>query len=287
MNADYVLEDEPDGRTLVITGRWAPAAAEVLQQGDVDGLTLNYARGFKGKDLEFLDATLGVRRLNLLDRGIVDLAPIARLSESLERLSIQAAERAELDLGALPHLQSVAAEWSLIGATLSQLDDLRSAITWRFTETDAHAFRDHIGLQQLTIKDAPFLESLSGLGDLRELTKLGVMLAHRLADISDIAGTAPSLRDLELEKCRGLNAIEDIEALVNLRFFGFSDCGDLNSLAPLEPLVDLEVAHLWGSTRVLDGDLSPLARLPRLRELRMRDRRDYRPHVGDLAPSHF
>ena len=31
-----------------------------------------------------------------------------------------------------------------------------------------------------------------------------------------------------------------------------------------------------------DGDLSPLLRLPRLREIRMRDRRDYRPRLKAL-----
>jgi hypothetical protein len=45
--------------------------------------------------------------------------------------------------------------------------------------------------------------------------------------------------------------------------------------------------YAWGSTRILDGDLSPLARLPRLKQIRMRNRRGYRPAVGDLVASVF
>ena len=280
---DYVLEEEPEGRTLVVTGRWSGAAAQALARGEADGLVLNYARGFSGDDLEFLDEGLGIRRLKLLDRGISDLGPIARLGNSLEELSVQAAEDAELDLSALPRLRSLAGEWGLIRDTLATVDGLQSLITWRFDEVDLHAFRDDLDLQRLTIKDAPNLESLSGVGDLPELAVLGVFLARKLRDLSDVAGLAHSLRELEFEDCPAISAIDDVEALGELRFLGVSDCGEIESLAPVSAFEQLEVLYAWGSTRVLDGDLSPLAQLPNLREIRMRDRRGYRPRVADLV----
>jgi len=281
-NKGYLLEDTPEGRTLVVTGVWSGAAAEALSRGEADGLVVNYARGFCGKDLEFLDDGLGVRRLNLLDRGISDLSPISRLAGSLEALSVQAAQGAELDLGALPGLRSVAGEWELIRGTLGDVGDLQSVITWRFSEVDLHAFRDHFDLRRLTIKEAPHLESLSGIGDLSELTVLEVFLAHRLRDISDVAGLI-SLQELWLEKCRGIDSIDDVEALTNLTFLGFADCGEIASLAPIESLENLEVIYAYESTRIADNDLSPLTRLPRLSKVQMQDRRDYVPRVRDLV----
>jgi hypothetical protein len=47
----------------------------------------------------------------------------------------------------------------------------------------------------------------------------------------------------------------------------------------------LETFCAWGSTRVLDADLTPLTRLRRLKEVRMRNRRAYEPHVGDVVAS--
>lgn len=85
------------------------------------------------------------------------------------------------------------------------------------------------------------------------------------------------------EKCVRIDAIDDTEPLVGLRFLGVSDCGDVVTLAPVRSLVALEAFYAWGSTRVSDNDLSPLLSLPRLREIRMRDRRTYRPHVADLV----
>jgi hypothetical protein len=282
-SGDYVFEDEPEGRTLVVTGPWSDAAAQALVRGEADGLVVNYARGFAGSDLDFLHEGLGVRRLNVLDRGIADLGPLARLADSLEELSVQPAQGAELDLAALPHLRAIVGEWALIRDTLSSVDSLQSVITWRFNEVDLHAFRDHVGLQRLTIKEAPYLESLAGVGDLPELAALGIGLARKLNEISDVVGLASSLQEFNLEACSAISAIDDIEPLANLRLLGFSDCGDIESLAPVAALDELEELYAWGSTRIVDGDLSPLAQLPRLREIRMRDRRAYKPRVADLV----
>ena len=102
----WVLEEEPRGTNLVVTGAWTPAAADVLRSRTADGLTLNYARGFVGGSLDFLDPAWQLRRLHLLDRSIVNLSPLDRLGDSLEELSIQAAQTAELDLAPLAQLRS-------------------------------------------------------------------------------------------------------------------------------------------------------------------------------------
>lgn len=283
----YVLEDGPEGRTLVVTGRWTSEIERTLARGAADGLVLNYARGFSEKSLAFLAGGWGVRRLNVLDRTIVDLEPIGRLGDSLEDLSVQAAPRAQLDFGPLPHLRSVAGEWKLIRPTLDRVEMLRSVITWRFDETDLRTFRNHFALERLTLKEAPHLESLSGVANLPSLAILGVFLARRLHDISDVAECAASLRGLKFEDCPGISNLDDVESLVNLRVLSFGECGDVASLGPIRHLDLLEEFYAWGSTRILDLDLSVLARLPRLREIRMRDRRGYTPRVVDLIAAVF
>jgi hypothetical protein len=278
-----VLEDSPAGRWLVVTGPWTAEAAEALRRGEADGLVLNYARGFTGAGLDFLAPDLPIRRLDVLDRSVSDLAPIERLAGSLESLSVQAAPSAELDLGALPRLREVAGEWELLRGTLGAVEALESVVTWEFDEVDLHAFRDHVELRELTIKDAPHVESLSGIGGLPDLWVLGIVLAPRLQDTSDVAELAESLRELKFDACPGITALDDLEPLVHLRVLGISDCGDIESLAPVRSLKQLGVLYAWGSTRVVDGDLSPLAALPRLKEVRMRDRRNYRPRVAEVA----
>jgi hypothetical protein len=135
----------------------------------------------------------------------------------------------------------------------------------------------------VSITNAPRLESLDGVGNLPDLSVIGVHLARKLRDISDVRYLGESLRDFELEDCSDVEDLDDTEPLVGLRVLGFSDCGGVASLAPLAPLQCLETFYAWGTTRVLDNDLSVLAGLPRLQEIRMRDRATYRPRLSELV----
>jgi len=284
-DAAYVLEDTPEGRSVVVTGPWSEDAGRALVRGEADGLVLNYARGFSGS-LDFLDDAWRLRRLSVLDRSTVDLDPIGRLA-TLEKLSVQAAPDAVLDLAPLLRLRSVSGAWALIGRTLSAVDELERVSTWMFGDVDLHAFRDDVALKTLTIKDAPYLESLAGLGNLPDLAILKIIGARRLHEIDDIGELSASLHELEFEECPRIGEIDVVASLVSLRFLGISESGDIASLAPIESLSQLETFYAWGTTRILDGDLSPLERLPRLKEIRMRNRRGYKPAVGDLKASVF
>jgi hypothetical protein len=276
----FALERMPEAHTLVVTGRWSWEANALLTGGDIDGLVLNYARGFEESDLEFLDSW-PIRRLELLDRSQVDLEPLSRL-DALEELSIQVAPNAHLDLSWFPRLRSVASDWTLLRETLVDAGEVHNLTTWRFDDPTLHVFEDHSSIQSLTVKDAPHLESLSGVEALRSLSVLRVIQARELHNLTDVIELSESLREVELESCPSIEDIQDLGCLINLRFLGISDCGRIDSLAPARALVELVGLHAWGSTRIIDADLSPLAELGHLTDLRMRDRREYRPPLAEI-----
>jgi len=84
-NRGFLTEDLPEGRTLIVTGAWTAKAEAELDRSDVDGVWLNYARGFSEPDLSFV-GEWPIRRLLVLDRKITDLTPLARLGGTLEEL---------------------------------------------------------------------------------------------------------------------------------------------------------------------------------------------------------
>ena len=266
---------------MVATGPWSPEAAACLTAGVVDGLTLNYARGFAESDLDFLDAW-PVKRLDVLDRTLTDLTPIARLGASLESLSIQAASRAEIDLAAVPRLRTLAAWWSAVEETIDQLDGLEELTVMDYDEIDLRPLAVQSSLTKLILKVAPLLETLDGAEDLSALAVLNVAAARELHDATALASIAKSLVEVEFESCLAITALDDLSSLQSLMFLGISDCGRVESLHPVAELTNLEQLHAWGSTRIMDNDLSPLLNLPRLSEVRMRDRRDYRPRVSTI-----
>jgi hypothetical protein len=61
---------------LVVIGPWSTETAELLSTERIDGLVVNYARGFNETDLTVLTDGRGTRRLRILDLRITDLSPI-------------------------------------------------------------------------------------------------------------------------------------------------------------------------------------------------------------------
>jgi hypothetical protein len=274
--SSYRIERDESGDTLVVTDSWTPQISQLMADGRADGLDLNYAKGFKDTDLEIL-RDWPVKRLAVLARTIKDLSPVLRLAGTLEVLSVQTAPKALIDLGQFPVLTVMAAEWSQIRSTISEAPRLRDLMVRAYDEADLEPLRWNTALTRLRFKDRPRLRHLSGVEVLRSLEHLGVYLAP-LQDLDALGNEDFALRELHVESC----PIRDLSPLARqhkLTLLNASDCGDLASLSPLRELSDLSILWLFGTTRVVDDDLSPLCELPHLRELRMRSRRSYRPSV--------
>lgn len=285
MTTPFIIEEISGSHHLVVTGRWTGAASAALRAGDIDGLVLNYARGFSEPTLEFLE-DWPIRHLEVLAPDIADLEPISRMRRSLESITIEAAREAELWLDDFDRLRSIAGEWGLLRAPLARVIAVEEVTTWTFGDPDCRAFRDLVALRRLTIKDAPLLESLSGLDVLQDLKYLSVVAAKRVSDIQVLA-TLLSIIELSFEGCPSIESLDPVANLVHLQFLEVGDCGAIASLAPLASLNQLNTFYGWGSTEVVDRDLSPLASLPRLTEVRMRNRRGYRPQVSELSAAVF
>lgn len=183
--SNYRIEEDAGIRNLVVTGRWTLDAARLVEDGEVDRVTLNYALGFSEPDLDFLDAW-PIRQLDILDRSLSDLEPVARLRETLEDLSVQTAPEAVLDLGDAPRLRALAGEWELIRWQVRLLDSLERIVTWRFDDTSLLALSDHKRLRRLTIKEPRKLESLLGAENFTSLEHLELTPTPWLTDITAI-----------------------------------------------------------------------------------------------------
>ncbi len=214
------------------------------------------------------------------------MAPVSRLASTLEDLSVEAAPGARLDLSALSSLVAIAGDWALLGPTIETCRGLRTVSTWSFPEPTLLALGRLRNLVDLTVAGAPSLRSLGGVEAMTKLVGLRIFRAPKLEGIESIRALT-LLEDVQFEDCSLLYGLGDLAHLKDLRFLSFSDCGPVDSVRPLEDLKSLEVLHLWGSTRIVDGDLSPLTRLPRLRELRIRPRREYKPDARSLSAAVF
>lgn len=284
-NCGFHLEQSDDGVTLVATGPWTAQAEQVLDDGDADGLDLNYAKGFKDTDLRFIRGW-PVRRVKILARTIKDLSPLYRLAGTLESLSVVTSPSAVVDVAQLPSLNGLAADWAQVRQSIGQAPGLRDLFLLSYSEDDLEPLRRNSQLERLQFKDRPRIQSLGGLTALSSIRHLGIYLATRLKSIDALGELEPCLLDeFHLAACRRIVDLSPVSCARSLRMLEVSDCGDIESLRPLKDLERLEVLWLFGTTEVIDGDLSPIAGLPRLRELRMQERRSYSPPTAQVKAS--
>lgn len=265
---------------VVLQGRWTPAAAEPFTSGRAHRLVLNHALGADEPDLGFLEG-LPVRELVVLDRRVRSLAPVVALGASLRTLALTTHPSAVLDLERFPGLRELGADWSQVSGSWASAPGLVRAALRGYAAADLLPLGTAPGLVEVDLKDRPRLESLRGASGLPALRRLAVVGAAALTGIDDLR-TLDRLEVLELEACRGVDALDTVAGCRALTRFNASDCGDVASLEPLRDLARLRHLRLYGTTRVLDGDLSVLADLPVLEDLRMRSRREYRPSVAEI-----
>lgn len=268
---------------LLVTGRWTEEAAEQFRIGRVDRLVLNRNLGFSEDDLTFL-RDIPIRELVLVDRNLASLAPIYEISSTLEELDLVVGPSAgRVDVAEFPRLTKLSADWETIGESVSSATTLTSLQLRRYRRDDLVVLAGLTNLRRLALADRPRVRSLGGIENMALLREFEVPAARLLTDAQMLSACRNLVR-LSLEGCARLD-LSFIGTLGRLRWMNISECGDVSDVRFLANLHDLEVLRMFGSTRVVDGDLTPIAELPRLKELRMQSRRHYRPTVSEIQVS--
>lgn len=281
----FVLEpniDDIDGVDLVVTGDWSKDAQRALEAGRADGLVLNYARGFLEQPIDFVEG-LPIRRLNILARSVDDLSPIYSLAPTLQEFRVQSHPRAVIELERLPHVRTLAASWPQVRGSIRFAPQLESLALPSYSEPDLSPLAALTSLSSLVMKQRPNLRSLDGVEAFPWLVQLSIHMARNLVDITPLGRSRPlALQVLQLQACRKVPDIAPVAACPSLQFFDLSEGPTIPTVASLDGLVNLERIYLYGSTKIDDGDLEPIARLPRLRDLRIRNRLGYSPPVAEI-----
>jgi len=216
--------------------------------------------GALGDDPDFgnLRDCPSVRRLRIVGCRLRDLTPLTGLAQ-LEELEVE-----EAPLKSLAGIEELTGlrQLDLSQLPLERLDGLR------------HATK----LEKLDLLLLYKLPSLREVGALTALKKLSIDGSKRAADV-DALGALAWLEELELVKVQ-VSSGEFLSGLTRLRRLILDGVGTLPSLAFLTSLTGLELFHALGNTRVTDGDVSVLLRLPRLHDVRWGKRAHY-SHSGD------
>lgn len=282
VSPDFAFRELPQGGIeFELLGLWSPEAAAAFRESGADRLVANYARGFVARDLRFL-VGLPLRGLEVLARTIDDLGPIHELGDTLESLAMTTGSGTQIDLSRLPQLRDISCDWRQVADSIAETDALERVSLLAYDCKDLQRLAHLRHLRALRMKERPALRTLEGVQRLSWLDTLEIYMAP-LHDITALAeATPPVLRALALSGCMQITDLDAVAACEALEELDVSECGAMTSLSPIAGLDRLHRLHLYGSTRVVDGDLAPLLGLHRLRDLRMASRRNYTPSLAEV-----
>jgi hypothetical protein len=267
---------------MAVVGPWSDEAASAFECENVDRLILNTTLGFDEPSLDFLTG-LPVRELDIRDSRVNSegLEPLYSLSETLVKVDLGISARAIVDLARLPRLTNLIATWRQVRASINHAVELESLFLDSYEEPDLTPLAMLRSLSSLGMTGRPRISSLLGLSTPTSMQHLSISVASKLTDLTELR-TMRNLVTLQFEGCRRISSIADIEACVGVQFLNVGECGELPTIAPIRMLTSLDSLYLYGDTKVLDGDLTPILALPRLEDFRMMNRRHYKPSVSEI-----
>jgi len=245
-----------------------------LADAGIVELELNQGKGWRGSDLSFLAQLPNLKSFEIFDFNIKNIAPIHGLHE-LRRLGVTTYCSTPIHFSSFPELDRCALEWRPKAGSLFDCTTLTNLFVNRYKARHTDEFARLLNLESLAILNAP-VQDLTGLRSLKRLRSLRLAGLTRLSSLNGV-DALENLEELDINTCRRITSIEEIGSLAKLRTLYLNNGGDIDSLKPLDMLRNLESVGFYGSTKIVDGDMSPLQRQVRLHlsHVSYRNRRHY------------
>lgn len=276
------LEMGKFGRRAVLHSGWTNKLLGYLRSNEVIELELNQAKGWTGQDLSFLHDLNNIKSFEILDFNIRNVEPIHCLG-NLAHLHVSTYCSTKIDFSSFPKLRSCILEWRPKAVSIFDCDTLQDLFINRYSGKVFSPFSKLVQLESLAVYNSP-IPSLDGISALTKLRSLRLANLRRLASLDGIEHLA-NIEELDIHSCRSISHINQIESLLRIKNFGINECGKIESLKPLARLADLELVGFYGSTNIVDGDLSPLLHKRKLIRAAFQNRRHYSHRRDDFVLS--
>lgn len=269
---NYTLEKGTRGTRLVLHTEWSDQLLDIYRTNKVKEMEVNYAKGFKGKDLTFLSKLSDLEALVITHRTIDDISPLNNL-HNLRVLEVNTYCKTEIIFNNFPLLEECVLEWRPKAKSIISCQSLKklflNSLPWESTE----GLSNLTNLESLSLANSKIV-NIKGIATLPKLQFLGLYNLRKLEGLTGIESLL-ILKRLEINGCKKIHSLDPLASLPQLRELHLCDDGDILSLKPLSAMVDLEEFLFYESTNVLDGDLSLLQSLPRLRRVWFENRPHY------------
>jgi hypothetical protein len=274
-----VLEDEDGyGRCLLPIEPLQEGIQAFCARNGISGVRITKTAGWPEGDITSLQKleSDAIRSVEVYFDDVSNVSELKRFT-SAQKIGLQTKDAKGFRSSDFPHLEYLAYSWTKSGVLDAFSSEL---VTLKIDKYPFESFDVLPEAQSLTefLVGARKLTSLEGIDKFPNVRRLTVLDATRLTDFSKLANLG-DLEALVIHGARALSSLAVVSSLTKLRELVLHSCADIDSVEPITNLVALERLELTGNTKISDGDLNPLMKLPKLKRLQLVPRRHYSPET--------
>lgn len=165
--------------------------------------------------------------------------------------------------------------------SIYQLPKLEELKINNWIERDCQKLAAYTQLTDLDLVDARRLESLSGIGQLKNLKALSITASSKLTDLSEL-NQLPKLEYLTILSCNRAVFPENLAGLHSLKEMIINNKEKVPTFKFIQGCDQLEMLAIGGGIACLDDDFSFVENLPNLKAVHIRNSRIYKSNVKAL-----
>lgn len=282
-SADYwIASDDGYGNALIIRSSWSDRYLDIVARYKIGVIRLNEHIGWTDSDISFLTEIPGIHGVDILSDKVSDVSPVFKLKK-LKALSLYCKAKVAGDFTDLENLKSISLGWRNAYESVFGVHDLARINITGFPEKDLTRWKPNEALKDLLL-ESKRLERLTGIERFPNINHLHLYNCRKLESLEAIASSI-SIQELRISRCPAILDISAVAHLAELRKLEIEDCRDIKSLDPVAECKKLKRLQIAGNTTVLDGDFTPLTKLPNLKEVLLAKRKHY-SHTAEELEKH-
>ncbi|MEZ5326590.1 MAG: leucine-rich repeat domain-containing protein [Verrucomicrobiales bacterium] len=276
LDNDYALSS----RIMRMDCSFDRSAKAAAKRSRVDGLFLHQGLGWPCESLRVLDGMQNLKLLSVMSQEVISGASSIMRLPKLEALSLDCRWDGEIDFRKIPALWRLSITWHESSQGISSIfgaSQLRCLSIFKLNNDDLGDLESLEKLELLKLEGGNFnrldLEN-------RCLRKVVAIDCKSLKSIRGITNCT-NVEWLTLSGCKKISDFSPISELPRLRVLQLSFQGKIESIDFVRDLKNLEAVSFYGDTSFVDGDLSVLENLPKLRRVGFVNRRHYSHKVRE------
>ncbi|WP_133125888.1 hypothetical protein [Thalassospira marina] len=293
MDGPYFITDSEDGlgKCFVLTSPWTDDFIDIITEEKIVAVRITEKAAGKGGDISFIEKLkdIGLLSMEIFAWSVRDLTPLT-FFPGLEVLGIQCDFVKAPDFSNFSQLRILKLIWRPKATTVFYCSSLEEINIVNFPDEDLGKLSGMTELKRLQLTSRKLL-SLSGIEFLEKLQVFDGAYCTKLRGLAGLE-KCKNIQVVELQACRKICDVSELGELNNLKDVFLIDCGKIGSLQSLDNCGNLENLFFPGDTNILDGELTALFEMPKLKKLTFANRRHYSHkreqfNVRDSDPTSF